>query len=405
MLPLLRHDAAVGLWQLVVAATSSAPENVIHNAAREALGAEKSAARRRLLLVAEALDEEVAWHSPARFQVTANIARDMLTGAGASANEQLLYEQRAEWDAIRQNLRRDSVVRARYMQGTISNDWTGRGGSAVWRAERRVEVQDFEEWLVNCSGLDAVERVVNPPGWRVGVPGSWRAYVRPAAATGIPEPYATWFAAGRLLTFPVGSKQVAWPLIPSPAAPGWSPVPGIEPLIAAAEGVSPDRVSSFIEAMLVDWSRQEDHPDFPVRLDLPAHKAFELGFIDADERRVAMAEARAATLREMADIIRRLPYDQLHRRAELEQAMGDARLFGRLAGELGIRFRVVKATWIWSGRSIVDEIPAGTRVEALRWLAGWAYRTCTSLLQRSMEQAWRQAFEHRPAEFWLPAGL
>ena len=107
LLPLLRHGAAIGLWQLVVAATSTTPENVIRDAAREALSAEESVARRRLLLVAEALDEEVAWHSPGRFQVAANLARDMLSGANARANEQMLYEQRAKWDAIRQKLRHD----------------------------------------------------------------------------------------------------------------------------------------------------------------------------------------------------------------------------------------------------------------------------------------------------------
>jgi hypothetical protein len=55
--------------------------------------------------MAQALNEDVAWHSPACFQVAANIARDILTGPGAAAGEQLLYEQRAEWNAIRQDLR------------------------------------------------------------------------------------------------------------------------------------------------------------------------------------------------------------------------------------------------------------------------------------------------------------
>ena len=403
LLPLLRHEAAVGLWQLVVAATSTVAENAIRDAAREALGAEESADRRRLLLVAEALDEEVAWHSPARFQVAANIARDMLSGANARANEQLLYEQRAEWDAIRQNLRTDGTARARYLQGASGYNWSGRGGSAAWRAERRVELQDFEEWLIGRSRLDSVERVVKPPGWRARVPGNWCAYVCPAATTGMPEPYATWVAAGRLLAFPAGLRQVAWPLILSPADPGCAPVPSIEPLLAAAEGLRPDRVSGFIEAVLVDWSSKQDHPDFPVHLYLPAHKAFELGFIDADERRLAMAEARAATLREMADVISALPDDQRHYRAELEQAMGNARLFSRLVDGLGIEFRVVKATWRWPGRSVVDEIRAGTSAKAVQWLASWAHQTCTWMLQQSMEQAWRRAFDRNSAAYWLPA--
>lgn len=413
LLPLLRHGAAAGLWQLAVAATSTVPENVIQDAAEEArsqvggpakpLGARESAARRRLLLVAEALDEEVAWHSPARFEVAANIARDMLSGASASASEQLLYEQRADWDEIRLDLRSGGAFRARYLPGTDGGDLSGRGGAAVWRAKRTVEVQDFEEWLISCSGPGTAEREVQPPGWLVRVPGAWHARVPAAAATGLPEPYVTWVAAGRLLAFPAGRGQGVWPLIRSPAGPGWIPVPGIEPLIAAAAGLRPNQVSGFIEAMLVDWNSQHEDPESPFELNLPADKAFEFGFINADERRDAMAQARAATIRAMTDIIIGLPDHQNHRGAELAQAMGNARLFGLLAGQLGIKFAVARAIWMWPGRSVADEIRAGTRADVVQWLAGWAHRTCGRLLQQSMEQAWNDAFDHRPADHWLPA--
>jgi hypothetical protein len=47
LLPLLRHDAALGLWHLAVAATSTVPESAIRDAAREALGTAESAGRRR----------------------------------------------------------------------------------------------------------------------------------------------------------------------------------------------------------------------------------------------------------------------------------------------------------------------------------------------------------------------
>ncbi len=404
LLPLLRHAAAAGLWKLAVAATSTAPENAILDAAGDALSAEASSSRRRLLLVAEALNEDVAWHSPARFQVAANIARDILVGPGAAAGEHLLYEQRAEWNTIRQDLRSaGSATRARYQRGTYASDWTGRGGAAAWRAERRVEVQDLEEWLIDCSESGQIEREVSPPGWRVRVPGGWRAYVSPDEA--LPEPYATWVSARQVLAFPAGPRQAAWPLVPRPGGPRLAPVPGIEPILAAAERLRPEHVSGFIEAVLVDWSGEEDHPDFPVRLDLPVHDAFDLGFIDADQRRHTMAQAREATLREMTDIISALPDHQRHQRARLEQAMGNARLFRRLADELGIEFRVVKATWTWPGRSVVDEILAGTRAEAVQWLATWAHKTCTRMLQRSMDQAWRHAFEHRPAAYFLPDRL
>ena len=321
----------------------------------------------------------------------------MLSGASARANEQLLYEQKDAWNQIRLDLRSDGEARARYLRGIASGyDWSGRGGSAAWRAERRVEVQDFEDWLINCSGHGPAERQVKPPGWLVSVPGPWQAYVPPAASAGMPEPYATWVAAGRVLAFPARHKQALWPLIRNPGRPGRAPVPGIEPVLAAAAGLRPDQVSGFIEAVLMDWSGEYEDPAFPVQLHLPAEEAFDFGFIAADERQRAIDQARAETLQAMTDFISGLPEHQRHYRAEQEaelaRAMDDARLFGHMAAELGI-----KATWVWPGRSVADEILAGTRADAVQWLARWAYKTCTRLLQQSMEQAWHESFGNRPA--------
>ena len=406
LLPLLRHGAAVGLWQLAVEVTSTVPENAIRDAAEQArsqvggpaapLGAEEAAARRRLLLVAEALDEEVSWHSPARFHVAANIARDMLSGAGASVNERLLYEQRSEWDEMRLDLRGNGPRAARYMRGTSGENWTGRGGSAVWRAERRVELQDFEDWLINCPEAGPAERQVKPPGWRVRVPGTWHARVPAAAASEIPEPYATWLAAGRLLAFPVGRKQVIWPLIRCPGTLGWAPAPGVAPVVAAAGGLPSDRVSSFIEAMLVDWSCEYENLPLQGRLHLLAGEAYDFGFIGADEQRYAMAGAHATTVRDMTGLLDGLPG---HERAELQQAIGDARLFVRIVARLGIEFRTAEATCVWPGRSVADEILAGHPADAIQWLARQAYQTCTQILGQSMELAWHDAFYHHPAVY------
>jgi hypothetical protein len=68
---------------------------------------------------------------------------------------------------------------------------------------------------------------------------------------------------------------------------------------------------------------------------------------------------------------------------------------------LGIDFTVTKATRVWPGRSVVDEIIAGTRADAVQWLARWAYKSCTRMLQQAMEQAWHDAFDHHPADHWL----
>lgn len=132
------------------------------------------------------------------------------------------------------------------------------------------------------------------------------------------------------------------------------------------------------------------------------HEAFDFGLIDADERARAMAQARAATQQAMTDIIDELPEHERHHRAELERAQGNAQQFGRMVARLGIRFRVVRATWVWPGQSVVDEVLAGTRADIVQWLSGWAYKTCTRMLHQSMEQAWRDGFDHRPADYWLP---
>ena len=323
----------------------------------------------------------------------------MLTGANANANERLLYEQRDEWNETRLDLRSGGTFRDQYLAGTTSYDWTGRGGSAVWRAERRVEMQDFEEWLIKHPVADTVERRVQPPGWLARVPSTWHAHWLPTAAKRMPAPYATWAAAGRVLAFPVGRRTAIWPLIRGIANSEWGPVPGMEPVIEAASTVRPDQVSGFIEAVLVDWSEETpDEAPCPLDLHLPADAAYDFGFIDADERRQAMVQAREATLQRMTDIINGLPEGEGHQRAALEQARGDTRLFGRIVDQLGIKVSVSKATWVWPGRSVVEEINTGTRAEIMQWLATWAHKTCTSLLQHSMDQAWHEAFDRYHAE-------
>jgi len=403
LLPLLRYGAALGLWHLAVAVTTTPAENAIRNAAVEARSAEKTPARDRLLLMEEALDSEVAWHSSERFTAATNIARGLLSGPKAAANEQLLYEQRGEWDALRQQLRTNPRIRAAYLRGVFDTKWIGRGGSAVWRAERTVEMQDFGEWLVNRSGLDSKDRVVRPPGWQIRVPEGWCARTWVGGTTDTPEPYASWATDRRLLLVPIGSKQAAWPVVLSSSSLGWGPVPGIEPLLASATRLRPEQASGFIEAITVDWSwsRTQDL-DPPVELRISVHDAFKLGFISAQERQLAMAEAREATLQEMANIISGLLPHQRGHRDKLVQAMGDAQLFGSIASDLGIDFGVVHATWLWPGTSIAEEFLAGADAAAVKWLANWAYSTSVRILQQSMELAWRHAFEHRPADFWLP---
>jgi hypothetical protein len=231
LMSLLRHRTAVGLWHLAMAVTSTAPENAIRDAAEEArsqigeaatpLGAEELGGRRRLLLVAEALDEEVSWHSPLRFTVAASIARGMLSGANAEANERILYEQCSEWNEKRLDLCHSIYKAFLWREASVKSDWSGRGGAAVWRAHRRVEQQDFEDWLMRRSRDNSpVERHVRPPGWLVRSLDACRTCVLPTGKTEVPERFSRWLATGRLLAFPAQERQVLWPLTPIPDPPG-----------------------------------------------------------------------------------------------------------------------------------------------------------------------------------------
>lgn len=329
----------------------------------------------------------------------------------------MLYEQRSDWARLRKELRDGGTVRARY-QGMVTRydclghicfddicaghdsvgyDWTGRGATAVWRAERRVEVQDFEDWLIRRCDADRAEREMWPPGWLVRAPGMWHARVMSAAAAGMPEPYAGWVADERVLTFSYQESQAVWPVIPSHDLPGCEPAPGIGPLIRAAKKLRPHQIISFIEAVLIDWGGDYEESTIRIALDLPVDKARGFGFITSEEEQQARAQARAGTLQAMDDIIDKLPEDHHHLRPQLEQARNDARSFGRVAHRIRIngrpvKFRVTRATWPWPGGSVVDELLAGARANLVEWLATQAYRTSTLLLDQSMEEAWRRAF-------------
>ncbi|WP_331733139.1 ribbon-helix-helix domain-containing protein (plasmid) [Embleya sp. NBC_00888] len=416
--PLLRHASAVGLWHLAAAATSTAPERAVHEAAQELLYPSDAydgpslpsdpATRERLLRVARALDEEVSWHSSARFRVAANLARELLRGPDAGAHEQMLYDQDKDgrWGDLRSDLCFGAENLEPYMQGVTSWDWSGRGGAAVWRAERRVELQDFEHWLLTPhagadAGTELVEHLVKPPGWPIRLPRGWRAL--PGTTTQIPERFARWVAQGRLLAFPIDDTPMLWPLQGAPDTPGeWTPVPGIEPLVHAAQRLGPQRISGFVEAMLVDWNPDsilEHHPHAVLRL--PADRALGFGLIDSDRLREARLEAREVNQAAMTAIIDMVAEEAL--REYLQEVRNKPVLFKKAADQLpGVTFTAVAATWTWPGRSVADEVLAGTDAAIVRWLAGWAHRTCNRVLQQSMEQSWRDAFQHHPADFWRP---
>jgi len=411
LLPLLHHRAARNLWKLAAATLCTRPEMQLLEAAGElrsqaawVSGAPFGEEDRRLLLVAEALEEDVAWHSPARFLVAANIARDLLTGARAEDNERLLHEDGEEWqDLYQDTLHADEEHRSELLRGTTSYDWAGRGGTAVWRAERRVCVQYFEDWLAGPAGEDTAGYVMEPPGWMLARPPGWDAVTPALTSAGrLPQPYAQWAAEGRALVFPHGNRQSLWPLRRRPGPPGWEPVPGIEPLLAAAQELRPEQVTGFIEAVLIDWNHEFDEdqePDLRLALDLPVGRAYDIGLITAEERQRAMAETRAATLRDMDIIIgvfKDTGRDENLLR-ELQKARGSVRKFAHLTKqlnkEIGSAFRVRKATWRWPGRSAAGELLAGSPADLVQWLAAAAHERSSLILEQAMQQAWGYAFD------------
>jgi hypothetical protein len=411
LLPLLHHRAAGNLWRLATAGLCTGPERALLEAAvavRDATAGTPETVldpdTQHLLAVVTALEEDVAWHSPARFQVAANIARELLTGPQAEANERLLHQEGEGWnDLYLDTLYANGDRQAHLQRGTTSYDWSGRGGGAVWRAERQVSLDNFGDWLTGPVQTDTAEYVVRPPGWVLTQPPSWHALAPEPTHTGrLPQPYATWTDQGRALAFPYCGKQAVWPVRRQPNRPGFEPVPGAEALLAPATGLKPEHGLGYIEALLVDWNHQfdaDDEPDLRLALDVPVGPAYDFGLISAEERQRAMAEARAATLNSMDEVIDLLT-DGDCEEADLQylrQARGNVRQFTHVATRLdpsiGARFRVHKATWRWPGLSVAGEFLAGTSTDLVQWLATVAHARSSLITQQSMQQAWTYAFD------------
>ncbi|MFE2728933.1 hypothetical protein, partial [Kitasatospora sp. NPDC059327] len=404
LLPVLRHRAALGLWRLTTAITSTKPENVLlveaeairtRMAYEEPSGDDLTPAEEHLLLVAKALEEEVAWHSPERFREAVGLARRLLAGPDAKTGEQLLYAQGEEWEDLYQDALQAENPFA-LLEEAPGYDWVGRGGSAVWRAHRRVDLQDFEDWLIGREETDT-ERVIPRPGWLLRTPATWHTHV-PTSRGSLPEPYATWVAQSRALAFPSRSGQAVWPLLRHPD--GWGPVPGIEPLIRAAADLRPDKVTGFIETSLVDWNHEfEEGPTLPIALEIPADKAQAFGIITSEERHEVMAQARLATRRRMDDVIS--DFEDHGFEEEILQLLREARdstpRFRGLARQfdkrIASKFTQARATWRWPGRSAAGELLAGAPADLVACLATQAHKHGRLLLEYSMHQAWQDAFD------------
>lgn len=420
LFPLPRHGSAIGLWLLAVAATSSTPERAVRDAAKHArdvsitgLDSGQRARRRKLLLVDEALDE-VAWHDDTRFKVATNIAYRRLVGPRAGRYEDILYTRGTQWEKERRafatpgakasrahELRMSGTEDLTWMREEVPNwfDESGRGAGAVWRARRRVELDDLRDWL---EAEEPHRRVVDAPGWVVRRPRQWRALRLPlGSGSDLRKPCASWRANGQVIDFMSGDRLTLWPVTRCPQTGRWQPVQGLEPIVAAAHRVAPAQRVAFIESLLVDWADRDD--DEPLDgLFLPADGAGQHGFIEPDHHAVLMTQAREATIQTMHDVVADLAPAKEPYREILNAAAEDGRVreFQRLANRAGVPFTVTKAMWRWPGRTIVDQLEE-TPADALQWLARWAYEGCCRLLNIVAHKEWEAGFDHHPASRWL----
>ncbi|MEV6654145.1 hypothetical protein [Streptomyces sp. NPDC051219] len=219
LLPLLRQRAARNLWKLAAATLCTRPEILLMDAAERVRsqmawtsGTPSREKDQHLLDVVTALEEDVAWHSPARFTAAANIARDLLTGPQAKDNEQLLHEEGEAWhDLYQDTLHADEEHRARLLHGTTSYDWTGGDRGVAGRTP------GCPAALRGLAGRP--DRARHGPvhdaaaGWMLVRPFGWNA-VRPTltSAGPLPQPYAAWAAQDRVLVFPYNNRPALWPL-------------------------------------------------------------------------------------------------------------------------------------------------------------------------------------------------
>lgn len=374
--PLLRQREALGLWRLTVAAT------LTHAEQRALLGPKVDQSAE---LTADVLREEnVAWHAPWRFEVARHLALQLLAGSQAEANRRMLWDQTEEFDALRWDLERSDLDH-RYLTGLSwpAYDLQGRGGTAVWRAQRTLAVERLAQWLTTGS---EPRTTAEPPGWTLTVPQGWRGR-RFRYRDQLPPQHQSDLDSGRVLRVDAGSRSVLWPYDDDGA-----PIGGFDAVIAGAGDIAPAEV---VEVVLVTAEDTEMYPR------VPASTACELGFISPAERDELVTDAAQQTQSEIASALsraeRRDALSPLYRLDEadwdaLRAAADDPERFAALARRSHLQCRVVRPTWTWEVESIAELLAGGASRAQLQWLAGATRRIHRYALERSMQVAWNRAF-------------
>jgi hypothetical protein len=433
VMPLLRHGAALGLWRLTTAAISTRSELDVYKRAdlsqSQRMKRNASGPAPRIEHVAAALrEEDVAWHAAYRSQAVQFLARKLLP-PGAEAIEDILFGQDTrEWH----DLLLDMTYRSDFddpMSGFRSprHDFEGRGGSAVWRAERRLEHHETLLWLRRSHKPGApTTRVVYPPGLSLRTPDRWHPAEFPPSRS-LPPIWSSHLDAGRVLDIGAVGRPVLWPTIEGPGRE-IIPVPRFEIATAAARGV---RLEELIEMVLVEVADPAPSDDTEAELNsvssldllpadsdadidlddeveldwyidewetrpltMTAHRAFNLGLIDEAERDAAVDQARIATQEQMQHVIASLVDEEDQLCSDLRAAVDEPYRFAVLARRVKRHLSITTSSWTWPVNSLAaaiadDAVPA----RAVEHLAQLMRLRCKRRLERSMEQAARAAFD------------
>ncbi len=360
----VEQRVALGLWRLTVAATLTAAEQHVIYGGRDA--------------ATVLSDEHVAWHGTWRLDVMRHLARLLLTGPDASANLQMLRDQTdAEFVRHRYDLERTDDFDHPWLRRAPlpASDASGRGGAAVWRAERKLGLSDIARWLTTPGPPSTLH--VRPPGWDLCPPAGWEPH-RGSHGMRPTEVEVHLVRTGRVLRITHGSRWALWPF-----ADVDKPVPAFDAVIAGAMTLQPTDV---VELALM--------PTKETRMPrVPAGLALDWGFISELEHDRLVADAaqrRRAALNRTRRGRSGSRLSSSNWRA-LETAVDDPGRFTRLARRLNIKGIFVPCVK-WRVGSVAEALEAGATESQLRWLVGTMREVRTLELEVSMQQAWHEGF-------------
>ncbi|ABS05977.1 hypothetical protein Krad_4518 (plasmid) [Kineococcus radiotolerans SRS30216 = ATCC BAA-149] len=389
LLPLVRHGAAHGLWRLTIAATLTRAEKEAQaDAETDDLAAQ----------VAWHLENmDVAWHHYSRVRATRNLARVLLHGPNACANEQDLYAQVAGgwWERALADLADSSKHDEHELLELFpseSDEWgtagmEGRGGTAVWRARRLSTLATVAGWL---SDLEAPLLLMQPPGWTLAAPPNWRAMVT-APSRAIPHPWVSLVEERRVLALRRGSQWVIWPLTPA-----GKPVEGVQ---SALHGLQTGEVSrrhsdeELAEALLVHAGE-----DFIAPLYVPVLRAQAAGFLTPEEATRIQLEARNATQARMRAVLTS-GHPQLTPAVakQLRGLQNSPYAFADVCARNRIPFTIESTARLCPPVSLAQLIDNGASPETLQWMGTTMLRARLRGLRHSQHAAWLEALT-KPGE-------